>query len=551
MQNKAKILLKKDGQWGYTAACTLPNRRMMKSSSDFDRLGEAESTLPESIRYRLDIVFAAAALTVLAGLLIPVPIKLLDMAWIGCICLAAAVVVISLIAKSCHDLQGFGFLAGALVLLRICLTAMTVRKILVEHTSSAVIDILGKSVQGMGAIGAAIIALLLAIVGFGSLFPAAGWIRRAVANYATQILPVKRASLQAELSLKGIPHQQGRQILEKIRTEMRFYGSMGAVAVLMRCEAVAGLVMIVVALTIKIATDAIAAGYNRELMDTLAADAAGLVIIAVIPSAAAGWACAFLTRKDSLCLKVVDSPAEEKSQKIKLAGRPGDSGQEVELLNPDFVTKARAIEQAEEKIAEFETEKKPDPNLKEYPVTPLRCDSLEQYYQKLTGHLQAVKSEKGQAVLLTCPVDTSLGINIAVNAAIGLVGAGLKVLLIDIEPRRCAAAKAFDLDAPKTLTGPHKTCIDNLHIFTAGNTESQAIGRAVLAMDKLQEQYDRILIYGPQRLGILAGKTASRFHAVIFAKSTKGSDVIALTPETDNYASVVVLPGPDAAITKS
>jgi hypothetical protein len=524
---------------------------MMKIASDFDRLGGAETTLPESIRYRLDIVFAAAALTVLAGLLIPVPTKLLDMAWIGCICLAAAVVVISVVAKSCHDLQGFGLLAGALALLRICLTAMTVRMILVEHTTSAVIGLLGKSVNGMGVIGAAVIALLLAVVGFGSLFPAASWIRQAVGHYAGQILPIKRAALQAELSLKGIAHQQGRQILDKIRTEMRFYGSMGAVAILMRCEAVAGLVMIVVALAIKALTDAAAAGYNPEFMDTLASDAAGLVIVAVIPSVLAGWACAVLTRKDSLCLKIVGSPGSEKPQTIKLAGRGGETGREVELLNPDFVTKARAIEQAGEKMAEFETERKTAPADKEYPVLAFGCTHLEEYYQKLTGILQSFESEKGQAILLTSPADTPLGINIAVNAAIGLVGAGLKVLLIDAEPQRYAAAKAFDLDASKTLSGPQKTCIDNLQIFTAGNTENQAIQRTGLAMDKLHEQFDRILIYGPQRLQILAGKLASRFRTVVFVKHPQGSTSVRLAPTTVNYASVVVLSNADAAMPPS
>lgn len=523
----------------------------MKSTSDFDRLPGAETTLPESIRYRLDIVFAAAALTVLAGLLIPIPLKLLDMAWIGCICLAAAVVVVSAIAKSCHDLQGFGFLAGALVLLRICLTAMTVRKILVERTTSAVIDLLGKSVDGMGVVGAAVIALLLAIVGFGSLFPAARWIRQAAVHYAAEILPIKRAALQAELSLKGIPHQQGRQILEKIRTEMRFYGSMGAVAVLMRCEAVAGLVMIVAALSIKVLTDAAAAGYNPELMDTLASDAAGLVIVAVVPSVAAGWACAVLTRKDSLCLKIVDSAGQEKSQIIKLAGRGGETGREVELLNPDFVAKANSIEQAGEKIAEFETEKKTAPVNKEYPVLVFGCTSLEQYYQKLTGILQSVQCPGDHAIVLTSPADTSLGINIAVNAAIGLVKTGLKVLLIDIEPQRCAAAKAFDVDASKTQSGPQKTCIDNLSIFTAGNTENQAIQRTGLAMDKLHEQFDRILIYGPQRLQILAGKLASRFHTVVFVKPPQGSAWIPLAPTTANYASVIVVPCADAAMPPS
>jgi Mrp family chromosome partitioning ATPase len=247
----------------------------------------------------------------------------------------------------------------------------------------------------------------------------------------------------------------------------------------------------------------------------------------------------------------VDSPGQEKSQTIKLAGRDGETGGEVELLNPDFVAKAKSIEQAGEKIAEFETEKKTGPADKDYPVIALRCDSLEQYYQKLTGVMQSIPYQKGQAILLTSPADTPLGINTAVNAAIGLVGTGLKVLLIDVEPHRCAAAKAFDLEASKTLSGPQKTCIDNLQIFTAGNTENQAIQRTGLAMDKLHEQFDRILIYGPQRMQILAGKLASRFHAIIFVKPRQGSVSIPLAPTTANYASIIVLPGADAAMIPS
>lgn len=519
---------------------------MMKRQTDFDRADTAETALPESIRYRLDIVFAAAALTLLAGVLIPIPVRILDIAWIAGACLAAAVVVICTIAKSCHDLQGFGFLAGALVLLRICLTAMTIRKILVDNTSTTVLEILGKSVHGMGIIAAAIIVLLLAIVGLGSLFPAAGWIRQAGRNYANQILPIKRAALQAELSLKKIPHEQARQILEKIRAEMRFYGSMGAVAVLMRCEAVAGLVMIVAALAIKILSDAAAAGYNAELLDALASDAAGLVIVAVIPAAAAGWACAVLARKESLCLKAAESTDQEKPQKIKIISTSGQEPGEAELLNPDFAAKAHALGQGE-KIAEFETVKKTESIEKEYPIRKFRCDTLELYYQELTRIIQSIQNQTNQAILLTSPSDTLLGIQIAVNAAIRLVGAGLKVLLIDIEPHRCAAAKAFELDASKTLSGPQKTCIENLQVFTAGNNENQAIGRTILAIDKLNEQFDKILVYGPGRLQIIAGKSASRFHAVVLVNPPKQSDSIRLAA-ADQYASVTVLPGADRAV---
>jgi hypothetical protein len=525
------------------------DRRMMKSTIDFDRHNEAEPTLPESIRYRLDVVFAAAALTVLAGLLIPISVQILDMAWIGSVCLAAAVVVICIVAKSCHDLQGFGFLVGALMLLRIGLTAMTVRKFLVEHTASTVIDILGKSVAGVGAIGGAIVALLLAIVGFGSILPAAKWIRQSAQRYADQILPIKRAALQAELSLKKIPRKKARDILEKIRVEMRFFGSMGAVAVLMRCEAAAGLVMIAVSLTLKVLTDAMAGGYNAEFLNILASNAAGLVIVAVIPSVAANWSCAILNRKDSLCLKTTQSPAgtENNSQKIQLFGSTAENPKQVELLNPDFVDKARSLEQAGEKIAEFEPTKKTPADEIEYPIRDFHCDNTRQYYQQVTDVILSIQKEKQQGILLTSPADMPLSVAAAVNAAIGLAGAGRKVLLIDAEPHRNAAARAFELDPAKTMAGPQETCIGNLSVFTAGHTETQAIQRIGLAMEKLHERFDCILLYGPQRMQILAGKTGHRFHALIFVQSPKNTTSIRLAAITRDFASIIVLPIPTAS----
>jgi len=110
-----------------------------------------------------------------------------------------------------------------------------------------------------------------------------------------------------------------------------------------------------------------------------------------------------------------------------------------------------------------------------------------------------------------------------------------------LKPHRNAAALAFDLDAAKTMAGPQATCIANLSVFTAGHTETQAGQRISLAMEKLQDRFDCILLYGPQRMPILAGKTAARFHALIFVKPLKNTDSIRLSAGAGNFVSTTVL----------
>jgi hypothetical protein len=160
----------------------------------------------------------------------------------------------------------------------------------------------------------------------------------------------------------------------------------------------------------------------------------------------------------------------------------------------------------------------------------------------LTETILSIKKGKQQGILLTSPADTPLSIATAVNAAIGLARAGQKVLLIDAEPHRNAAAKAFELDTAKTMAGPQQTCIENLSVFTAGHTESQAIQRIALAMEKLHDRFDCLLLYGPQRMQILAGKTARLFHALIFVQPPKNSDSVRLAAITRDFASAVIVP---------
>ncbi|MEN6306414.1 MAG: FHIPEP family type III secretion protein [Anaerohalosphaeraceae bacterium] len=476
---------------------------------------QTESNLPEAIHYRLDAVFAAAALTVLAGLLIPIPLPIMDIVWVCSVVFAAAVVAVCLAAVNCQELGGFDFLVGVLDLLRIGLIAMTVRKILLEQTAGTVVGFIGKVVLGTGVITAAILAVLIVILSFWMILLSARQIRRSVRRYSEEILPVKRAGLQADLSLNVISREQAKSVLEKIKTEMRFFGSMGSIAVLMRCQAAAAVVMILLALGIKVFSDTLAGGYNAELLETVASQAAGLAIISMVPAVASAWSCAGLLRKEALCLKKDHAEGNEKGHNISLPGTQGQPEQ-TELLNPDFMEQARIAPPLRENIVDFEPSSPPVAiNTVDCPIHRLTWTDSRDYYQQLTDLTAGLKLEPQQAVLLSSLSGTGLGVQAAVNTAIGLAGKGFKVLLIDAQPKRRAAAKAFDLDEAKTVISPQSTCIDKISVFTAGDMEIQAVRRIETALLELGGRYDKILIYGPQMIEIMAEKIGSRLHTLI------------------------------------
>lgn len=476
---------------------------------------QKESNLPEAIHYRLDAVFAAAALTVLAGLLIPTPILVLDIVWACSVVFATAVIAVCLIAINCQDLGEFGFLVGALNLLRIGLIAMTVRKILLEQTAGTVVGFIGKVVLGTGVITAAILAVLVVIVSFWVILISARHMRHSVSRYSEEILPVKRAGLQADLSLNVISREQAKSVLEKIKIEMQFFGSMGSIAVLMQCEAAAAVVMIPLALGIKVFSDTLAGGYNAELLETVASQAAGLAIISMLPAVASAWSCAGLLRKEALCLKKDHTDGDEKGHKITLPGTQVQPEQ-TELLNPDFMDQARIAPPLRENIVDFEPQSPPVViKTIDYPVRHLTWTQAQDYYRQLTDLAAEFVLQPQQAILLSSLSGTGLGVQAAVNTAIGLAGKGFKVLLIDAQPQRRAAAKAFDLEEAKTVIGPQPTCIDRISVFTAGDMEIQAVRRIETALLELGGQFDKILIYGPQMIEIMAEKIGSRLHTLI------------------------------------
>jgi hypothetical protein len=154
--------------------------------------------------------------------------------------------------------------------------------------------------------------------------------------------------------------------------------------------------------------------------------------------------------------------------------------------------------------------------------------SKEQSILKNADHqdvLKALNNSSNPVLLAACRL-SDLPVTIPVNLAVSLAGTG-KCLLIDLDSKRDALAKVFEIDSSKIdrdlKIAPVQTEFENLSIWPARyfNLLKQMNLRSLL--DTANKKYNHILLYAPY-LTVLADRkqiASCSKHAVIFCKDSK------------------------------
>ena len=129
-------------------------------------------------------------------------------------------------------------------------------------------------------------------------------------------------------------------------------------------------------------------------------------------------------------------------------------------------------------------------------------------------------------MLLAASGLTDLPVTIPVNLAVSLAGTG-KCLLIDLDSKRDALAKVFEVDSSKIEThlkmSPVPTEFENLSVWPARYFDLLKQMNLRSLLDAANKKYDHILLYAPY-LTVLADRKQIAFcskQAVIFCKDSE------------------------------
>ncbi len=139
--------------------------------------------------------------------------------------------------------------------------------------------------------------------------------------------------------------------------------------------------------------------------------------------------------------------------------------------------------------------------------------------------LNVLQKSNGQVrpVLLAASGLTDLPVTIPVNLAVSLAGTG-KCLLIDLDSKRDALAKVFEVDSEKIEThlkiSPIQTEFENLSVWPARYFDLLKQMNLRSLLDAANKKYEHILLYAPYLTVLADRKQIASYskQAIIFCK---------------------------------
>jgi len=200
---------------------------------------------------RSDTLFAAAIVSMLALLVLPVPKFLLDLLLAMSITLSVTVLMTALFTRKALEFSTFPAILLISTLFRLGLNVASTRLILADghegpDAAGHVIEAFGGYVmQGNFVIGI-IVFIILIIVNFVVITRGSGRIAEVAARFSLDAMPGKQMAIDADLSSGLISEGEARARRKQLEDESNFYGAMDGASKYVRGDAIAGLLITLV-----------------------------------------------------------------------------------------------------------------------------------------------------------------------------------------------------------------------------------------------------------------------------------------------------------------
>jgi flagellar biosynthesis protein FlhA len=199
-----------------------------------------------------DLSVMLSVILIVAMLIIPFPTWLLSILIILNITLALLVLLISMNMTEPLQFSVFPSLLLLLTLYRLGLNVSTTRAILSHGDAGGVVETFGTFVVGGNIVVGLVLFLILIIIQFIVITKGAERVSEVAARFTLDAMPGKQMSIDADLNAGMISEQQARERREKVGREADFYGAMDGASKFVKGDAIAGIIIVLINLTVGI-----------------------------------------------------------------------------------------------------------------------------------------------------------------------------------------------------------------------------------------------------------------------------------------------------------
>jgi flagellar biosynthesis protein FlhA len=274
-----------------------------------------------------DILFAMAIIGILAVLLFPIPIFLLDLLLSLSITFSVVILMTVLFIDKSLKFNSFPTILLIAAIFRLSLNIASTRLILSQgHTGPAaaghVIKAFGNFVMEGSIVIGALIFIILTLINFIVITKGSGRIAEVSARFSLDAMPGKQMAIDADLSAGLIDEATAKVRRKELEDESTFYGAMDGASKFVRGDAIAGLIITFINFIAGILIGVIQRDLEfKQAMETYTILTIGDGLVSQIPAIIVSMAAGLLVTKSG-----VDGSAEK-----AVLGQLGSSPQALAL----------------------------------------------------------------------------------------------------------------------------------------------------------------------------------------------------------------------------
>jgi len=447
------------------------------------------------------LLLVAGTAAIIAGLLFPLPGRLLDVLLIFNISLAIAALIITFSAKSVLQVLGFPVLVLLLVCLQMVLNVASAKSIFLQNDTGIVINFFGNIfTKGDCAPGIFILGMGSVIV-FGIICKVVKDISNITTEYTSDISLAEQSNLETILQDDGIDNNGATADRhKKTDYEKRFFVAMCGTGRLMLFGAALGLAIIIInitASTIQAISETTAA---EASINTAAISAVGAGLITQIPALLAAAACKCLLRKKTSLTEADDS--SQHARRIKVVANEVTRQDNQPPSESEFEPVTDSIIETEDSAFE-EAQNIEDEICHEYRLYLWNRRELKDSsdYETISELIKNKSNGTANTILIAAEDIKELPAIVPVNIAIKLARQNRKCLLIDFNLKTDILSKIFDFDSSriygKAYVKAVSTGVDNIEMSPAVLFAKEPLNNLKDIIAEVRRRYDNLIIYAP------------------------------------------------------
>lgn len=160
------------------------------------------------------------------------------------------------------------------------------------------------------------------------------------------------------------------------------------------------------------------------------------------------------------------------------------------------------------------------------------------------------ENKRGEVILLAGETYGSLPVTAAVQTALRLAEAGYKTLLTDMDSRRCALARAFEVEPEQVFAGPVETCVEGIYVVSQKEIEVYTAEAIAYFLNTARAGMDAVILYAPNlgTAGNVMHLTRAAQRAIVFTDKRTGTNPVYDLLADSPCEVMEILPSPKEAL---